>query len=376
MKYRLFFICLVVSCIIYKPCRAHDIVFCGERIPVENGFIASKLMDAIRRQMPNVNFPSLSRRARENFPVVEYYLRETGLPLDFKYLAIVESGFQNITSKVGARGFWQLMPETAVEKGLTVSLAKDDRDNIHKATYAACRVLAEYYLLIKRNYGISSWVLTAAAYNLGIGRITKAINRQGADYFSMSLNPETAAYVYKIIAVKELFEYPELYMKDFGYNVFTASLSSVTDVNVDTTVFNSMTLNVKENDGNHPASVVVSEKVKTGELAGNAVSQPVQQPALEKSTYVTASIKGKYKDFADGETIYIVLQQNLEVKGSFNSKGNELLAKGWVIDGRVYVDLGFDDRDVVVFDTDYRKGLLLSSLKNKKTILLKVLQEE
>ena len=51
--------------------------------------------------------------------------------------------------------------------------------------------------------------------------MSKAISKQGKDYFSMKLNAETASYVYKLIAVKELFEYPELYMKDFGYNVFS-----------------------------------------------------------------------------------------------------------------------------------------------------------
>ncbi|HEX8278529.1 MAG TPA: transglycosylase SLT domain-containing protein, partial [Segetibacter sp.] len=103
------------------PVGAHDIIFCGERIPVSNNFVATKLMNVIRRQIPEVNLPQLRKRVVMNFPRVEYYLRQTGLPEDFKYLAIVESGFLNVTSPVGARGFWQLMPETARDMGLLVN---------------------------------------------------------------------------------------------------------------------------------------------------------------------------------------------------------------------------------------------------------------
>lgn len=213
-----FIVCLLISVL---NSNAHDIIFCGERIPVHNDFVAQKLMNVIRYQIPNVNLPQLRKRVQANFPRVEYYLRATGLPEDLKYLAIVESGFENVTSSVGARGFWQLMPETAKELGLTVSSSLDERDNLDKSTYAACRHLAYYYLEIKKKFGIYSWVLAVAAYNFGIGNISKAIQRQGKDYFTMHLNQETALYVYKIIAVKELFEYPELYMKDFGYNVFS-----------------------------------------------------------------------------------------------------------------------------------------------------------
>src|SRR5689334_2459927 len=167
MKLKLPVICSVAVTLFTAAlnAKAHEIIFCGERIPVQNNFVADKLMNVIRQQVPYVNLPQLRKRVEANFPIVEYYLRETGLPEDFKYLAIVESGFLNLTSKAGARGFWQLMPETATELGLVVSPTIDERDNIYKSTYAACKVLASYYLRIKKIYGVSSWVLTAAAYN-------------------------------------------------------------------------------------------------------------------------------------------------------------------------------------------------------------------
>ena len=251
----IFCLCLIDS----TKAIAHDIIFCGEKIPVNNDFVSTTLMDVIRQQIPNVNLPVLRKRTEQNFPLVEYYLRATGLPEDLKYLAIVESGFLNQTSEAGARGFWQLMPGTARELGLVVSDNIDERDNINKSTYAACKVLASYYLQIRKRYNISSWVLTAAAYNTGIGNLLKKMNDQGNNYFSMNLNPQTALYVYKIIAVKELFEYPELYMKDFGYNVFSAlkppPINNLLNSNTNQTLFTSMTVNVNINDGEHPDSV-------------------------------------------------------------------------------------------------------------------------
>src|ERR1700712_4817020 len=208
-----------------KAQKQHDIFFCGESIPVSNNFVANKLMDVIRRQIPNVNLPSLHNRSVQYFPYVASVLRLFGLPEDFKYLPIVESGFTLEISNVGARGFWQIMPNAGSDMGLVMTSNYDERDDIQKSTVAACKLLASYYKMLQRLNSIASWVLTAAAYNFGIGNISKAIKNQGNDYFTMNLNAETAAYVYKIIAVKELFEYPELYMKSFGYNVFSATAS-------------------------------------------------------------------------------------------------------------------------------------------------------
>lgn len=353
---------------------AHEIIFCGEHIPVENDFVAQKLMNVIRRQVPNVNFPELRRRVKENFPIVEYYLRETGLPEDLKYIAVVESGFTNITSSAGAQGFWQLMPSTAEDWGLSLSPV-DERNNIYKSTYAACKHLASNYLQIKKKYGISSWILTAAAYNYGISNMFKFINNQGKDYFSMSLNAETAAYVYKIIAVKELFEYPELYMRDFGYNLFSNIQRENIQVNpdkVDTGRFSSMEVAVKTAEVNYPDAVNIKEPARPGQEI--FTEKPQVDRENKRYSYLLASIKGKYKNFEDGQLITIELLENLEVRGSFNRKGNLLLGNGWVIDNRVYINLGFDEHDVTLLDMNGVKGIELSSLKNKETVLLKVQQ--
>ncbi len=355
----------------------HEITFCNEKIPLENNFVAGKLMNVIRRQIPEVNLPSLRKRIQEYFPIVEYYLRGTGLPEDLKYVAVVESGFVSTArSSVGAGGFWQFMPEVAKEYGLAVNESVDDRNDIHKSTYAACRHLANYYNSIKKKYNVSSWILTAAAYNVGIGRIFQAVNRQGKDYFSMDLNPETAVYVYKIIAVKELFEYPEFYMKNFSYNIFNKTKATTPiikmdddDATSDLNDFKTMEVKVDEKDGQHPDAVSISREAILDDVATKARTSIKRE---KKMKLVAANISGKYKNFEDGSMITIALQEDLQVRNRFIRAGNILKGTGWIIDDRVFIDLGFDEHDVVLYDSESKQGILLKDLKNKEPLLLKV----
>lgn len=336
---------LLLLCSAQQKVAAHDIIFCGERIPVKNDFVANTLMDVIRKQIPNVNLVSLRQRALAYFPMVEASLRKNGLPLDFKYLPIVESGFTIATSGAGARGFWQLMPATARDLGLVVSATVDERDDIGKSTAAACKLLLSYYNQIQKQHKVSSWVLTAAAYNFGIGNIFSAIDKQGTDYFTMKLNPETAVYVYKMIALKELFEYPELYMKYLGYNVFSASASAG-----------------KTQQGMNNVAFFESMSLK--------VSTKKEVVKEAKETYVAGHIKGKYKNFSDGDLIAIELDDDLVVKGAFTRKGSVIKGAGWVIDSRVYVDLGYG-HEVLLYDKNGEKGLAVAALSKGEPVLLK-----
>jgi len=355
-----FVLFLLVNCISIRS-SAHEVVFCGERIPVADQFVGSKLMNIIKKQINYVNVPSLRQRVNQYMSQVEYYLHETALPQDFKYLAIVESGFKNAVSSAGAAGFWQLMPETAREYGLVVNGLVDERNDFNKATHAACKVLANYYLYIRKKFGISSWVLTAAAYNNGIGNIQNAITKQGTNYFQMKLNEETAAYVYKIIAVKELFEYPELYMKDFGYNIFNTAKApkskKINDDNVSDNV-GGMTVKIDENDGEHPVNLVKGSKM-------------VRKADLSKVKYVSAQIIGKYKNFKDNDIISLKLLDDLQVYNRFTGKGVTIQGRGWIIDGRVMIDLGYD-HTVILYDLKNEKGVAKKSLKNKELVLMKV----
>lgn len=336
-------------------CAAQDIMFCGEAIPVQQDFVAEKLMNVIKDQIGYVNLSSLKQRANEYFPFIEATLRQYGIPEDFKYVPIVECGFRNLSSVAGARGFWQLMPATAAEYNLEVSSQVDERDDPVKATHAACKLILNNHRYIKNNINASSWVLTAASYNWGVGNIVKTVKRQGTDYFSMSLNPETAEYVYKIIAVKELFENPELYMKDFGRNVFSERSTN----NIDNT------------------AVRVNKPVDSefASLKVRVVNDKKKAPPPTKIEYVPAKLvvelKGKKKDkgFSDGAMVSLQLEKNLNAANSFIRAGNIIKGTGWIIDKRVYIDLGYG-HDVQVMDNTATKGIPLEKISDDGLMLI------
>ncbi len=148
----------------------------------------------------------LLKRSHRYFPMIEEILRKNNIPDDFKYVAVIESGLKNVTSPAGAKGYWQLMKATAKERGLEVNKDIDERYNVRKSTEAAC----EYLLHAHEKFG--NWTLTAASYNAGITGILKQMNRQNeTSYYNLLLNDETARYIFRILAIKLIFENPEAY---------------------------------------------------------------------------------------------------------------------------------------------------------------------
>ena len=140
------------------------------------------------------------------FPIIEPILKKNGIPDDFKYLALIESGLMNVTSPAGARGFWQIMKGTAQENGLEVNSNVDERYNIEKATEVACKYLNKSY------ERFNSWTLAAAAYNGGNAGISRRLKSQRvANYYDLLLGEETSRYVFRIVAVKEIMSEPENY---------------------------------------------------------------------------------------------------------------------------------------------------------------------
>ncbi len=148
----------------------------------------------------------LFKRANRWLPQIEAILQEEGVPDDFKYLAVIESGLLNVTSPAQAVGFWQFLKPTARELGLEVSGEVDERYHPLKSTRAACRYLKSAY----NKFG--SWTLAAASYNMGIKGLENRLEEQRVNsYFDLLLNEETARYVFRILAAKELFSNPEAY---------------------------------------------------------------------------------------------------------------------------------------------------------------------
>lgn len=181
--------------------------FANEQIPIGDRKINYRMAKALEaHQFDNLQTHMLHRKAAQWFPLIEPILKVYGIPEDFKYIPLVESGLQAGTSVKGASGFWQFMPGTARSYGLKVNDGVDERQNMRKSTIAACKYIKSMYSELK------SWTLVAAAYNVGDVNLKRQINRQSEDnYFKLKLNRETAGYVYKLISMKEIIEKPQKY---------------------------------------------------------------------------------------------------------------------------------------------------------------------
>lgn len=143
------------------------------------------------------------KRSAQYFPYIESYLIESEVPEDFKYLAVAESGLQyDALSPAGARGVWQLMPETARQYGLRVDKYIDERLNFERST----RVATKFLLDLKKKFG--NWTLAAAGYNRGLAGLQRDMDAQptAKNYYDLILNSETGNYIYRIVAIKYLMQ--------------------------------------------------------------------------------------------------------------------------------------------------------------------------
>ena len=178
--------------------------FANENVPLGDQRIDSRMNASLRaHSYQKLQTSKLHNQAEKWFPIIEPILKKYGVPADFKYMPLVESGLKSGTSPKGASGYWQFMPETARDFGLRVNSEMDERHNMQRSTVAAAKYLKSLY------HEFGSWTLAAAAYNIGEGGLRKQISRQNQDnYFKMRLNRETASYVYKLISMKEIIENP------------------------------------------------------------------------------------------------------------------------------------------------------------------------
>jgi membrane-bound lytic murein transglycosylase D len=179
----------------------------GERVPLEKPDVKER-MD--RELLVNTYWQSngilLLKRANKYFPIIEPLLKKHGLPDDFKFLALAESGFTDETSTVGAAGIWHFMKATGKEYGLEINNNVDERYNIEKST----KVAAEYLKNAKNRFG--SWTLAAAAYNAGNYGISRRLEAQEVtNYYDAKLPNETERYVFRVLALKEIMSNPEKY---------------------------------------------------------------------------------------------------------------------------------------------------------------------
>ncbi len=184
--------------------------FAGEDVPLDNPDIKER-MD--RELLVNTYWQSnsllLFKRANKYFPIIEPILAAEGVPDDFKYLAVIESGLTQAVSPARATGFWQILKTTGREYGLEVNQNVDERYHIEKSTRVACAYLKK----AKKRFG--SWTAAAAAYNAGNAGVGRRMKSQNVnDYYDLLLGEETGRYVFRIIALKEILSNP----KKYGFN--------------------------------------------------------------------------------------------------------------------------------------------------------------
>ncbi|MEY8849471.1 LysM peptidoglycan-binding domain-containing protein [Psychroserpens sp. XS_ASV72] len=151
---------------------------------------------------------SLMTLSEYYFPLFEESLDNYDIPLEVKYLAIVESALKpRAKSRVGATGLWQFMFGTGKEYGLNVSSYVDERSDPIKSTVAASKYLAKLYKIF------GDWDLALAAYNSGPGNVSKAIRRSGGYENYWNIRPhlprETAGYLPSFLATMYIFEFAE-----------------------------------------------------------------------------------------------------------------------------------------------------------------------
>lgn len=237
-----------------------EVTFASNNVPVENIDVAEKLD---REFMVNTFWHSqtllLIKRANRWFPVIEPILKKNNIPDDFKYLAVIESGLDNVTSPSGAKGFWQFMKPTATGYNLEVSDDVDERYHLEKSTEAACKYLNSAYDIF------NDWTLAAASYNMGkTGLQNKLDEQKVTNYYDLLLNIETGRYVYRIVAAKYILSNP----KKYGFNLENKNLYppyQTYSIAIDTTINNLVDFALK-NKSNYKTLKLLNPWLRSNQL--------------------------------------------------------------------------------------------------------------
>ncbi len=185
-----------------------QVIFCGEAIDLTR-YDMRERFDREINAFTYLHSTTLLqiKRANRYFPVIEPVLAKNNIPDDFKYLAVIESMLDvRAYSPAQAAGLWQFITQTGKQYGLEITSQVDERYHVEKSTEAACRYLKDAY----RKF--NSWTDVAASYNAGMNRIEKGLREQNVDTaFDLLLVEETSRYVFRILAMKEIFSNPYRY---------------------------------------------------------------------------------------------------------------------------------------------------------------------
>jgi hypothetical protein len=192
---------------IVSPPIPDQLDFAGEKVPLQN-FEVKERID--REFIVNTYYHSFTilamKKSNRYFPVIEPILKKNGIPDDFKYVSVIESGLSNVISPAGAVGFWQFMEAAGKKYGLEINDEVDQRYDLKKSTEAACGYIKDAYT----EFG--SWTMAAASFNMGTNGVEKQMARQKTNrYYNLVLSDETSRYIARIIAMKTILQHPEKY---------------------------------------------------------------------------------------------------------------------------------------------------------------------
>jgi len=181
--------------------------FAGEQVKLDDFDVRERIdKELMISTFWHSNTMRLMKLSNRYFPIIEPILRKNGIPDDFKYLVVAESGFEPVTSPAGAKGYWQFLKATGKELGLEINSEVDERYHIEKSTEAACK----YIKSAKNKFG--NYTMAAASFNMGRSALLKQVNRQKQkNYYDLLVYDETARYLPRIIAYKTIFEDPLKY---------------------------------------------------------------------------------------------------------------------------------------------------------------------
>jgi membrane-bound lytic murein transglycosylase D len=242
---------------------------------------------------------TLINRSQYYFPMFEEVLDKHNLPLEIKYLAVVESALKpRAKSRVGATGLWQFMFATGKQYGLEVSSYVDERCDPLRSTNAAAKYLASLY----KTFG--DWDLALAAYNSGPGNITKAIRRSGGYQNYWNIRPflpsETAGYLPAFLATFYLFEYADAH----GFQLEKNQLPIIaTD-----------TIHIKQMISLDQVAELTDTKIETLQHLNPSYKLDII-PVLDTKTYALRLPLTKIGDFVQNETqIYATAKAEFEAR--------------------------------------------------------------
>lgn len=270
----------------------------------------------VQRYLKNHNktLSVVQERSLKYFPVIDNILTEKNVPLELKYLAVIESALNNkARSRVGAVGGWQFMAATGRLMGLKITKRRDDRQDWVKSTHAAAKYLTLLY------EDLEDWLLVVAAYNSGPRPVLRAIQRTGSSNFwdiKPYLPKETQNHVLAFIATATIFE-------DLSSYIGSADIPEELDFRAIRA--QKLATTAKENK---PASPFTDAELKS--MAIVRISSPISFDLLEAELGIDNRTMRKWNynmdghDFSSGQYSLRIPKDKVE---AFILKRNSLIKK-------------------------------------------------